>query len=375
MELGKLDIKNFFLLVIISLLAYLMIVIFSPFINVLVIALVLVQIFYPAYKFISKKLNSEALASLVSTVLAIAVVVVPIILVIIFAISELNTLLIGSGDNTINLVEIENGLTTQIDNLLSSLEDSGIDAYSLFGVERNEFGEPEIAVTESLNGIISNMIEGLGTLAGGIIQTTTSALFYAVMLIMSLLYLFHDYSKLPELIRTISPLDDGLDKVLFEKITDTTRAVILGNFVVAFVQATAVILPMLLLGIPAPILLWIIMVLFSLIPVGSGVVWIPVAIALIANGNPVAGIFLIIYGAVMINVIEATLRPFLLKDSIQLHPLAIMFSALGGIAVFGPLGILYGPLVAVLFTSLMTVYTSLYSAQKGDKITLNEEEK
>ncbi len=101
----------------------------------------------------------------------------------------------------------------------------------------------------------------------------------------------------------------------------------------------------------APVLLWLIMVILSLVPIGSGLVWFPVGIFMIANGQTVEGIALIIYSGVIINVIDALLRPIVMKEQTNLHPLVILFSVLGGIAVFGPIGVLYGPLISVFFTS------------------------
>lgn len=379
MELGKLDIKNFFFLVVLGLLGMLLFRVFSPFLNVLVISLILVQIFHPVYRALSKKINGP-LASFITTLISVATVVIPVILITIFASVEVSRI-VGqiSADSGISTNEssespvaniisnLDNSIRFELESLLESLEERGItNGEELLNLTRDEeTGELILNVGDTVTSALSSVQESLLPFATGLISGTVSLIFYGVLLIMALVYLFHDYEKLPKLVSNFSPLDDGLDQLLFKKLTDTTRAVILGNFVVAFAQATAVIIPIVLIGIPAPVLLWLIMVLFSLIPVGSGVVWVPVGIGLIVSGNPVAGVLLMLYGAIVINVIEATLRPYLLKSSIQLHPLVIMFSALGGIAAFGPLGLLYGPLIAVLFTTFMEAYTTMY-AKKQD---------
>ena len=128
-----------------------------------------------------------------------------------------------------------------------------------------------------------------------------------------------------------------------------------------------------LMGIGAPVLLWLIMVLLSIVPIGSGLVWAPVGIAVIiggiSSGNTtqiILGVLLIVYSAIIINVIDTTFRPRLMHGAVNIHPLAAVFSVLGGIAAFGILGILYGPVLFVLFLTMVELYRKNFLSGKRE---------
>ena len=99
------------------------------------------------------------------------------------------------------------------------------------------------------------------------------------------------------------------------------------------------------------------MAVLSLIPlVGTFLVWGPAAILLIADDRMGAGIFLILWGVVVVGLSDNVLRPLLMQGKSQLHPLLIFFSLIGGIMAFGPLGILLGPLAIVLVIAMLRAY-------------------
>jgi len=195
-------------------------------------------------------------------------------------------------------------------------------------------------------------------------------LFATFILILCLIYMFPAYEKLPKIFARFSPLDTKYDDLIYSKFINTLKGTINGTFVVAIAQATAVIIPMIFMGVGAPVLLWIIMLILSIVPVGSGLVWAPVGVIMIiqgiANQTPggvLAGIFLIVYGAIIINVVDSILRPRLIKSEVNIHPLVTILSVIGGIGLFGFFGILYGPLIVVIFMTILDIYKTNYLNQ------------
>lgn len=383
MELAKLDLKNFFFVAILVLLGWVMLQLFSPFLNVIIIALVIVQLFHPIYTAIFKRVKNSSLASLITTVITIITVVLPMIFIALLIITEIANVLPAAAPAFTSAALID-GTTGEIDTTKIPLSPSlqaiqntvngGIE--SLNGTFQNlgldtEINQPDIS--SLLAQVLESIKNSVLPLVNGVISFSISAVFNAFILIVTLLYMFPAYERLPFIVSRISPLDDQLDQLLVKKFTETNRAVIIGSFFVAIAQASAVSIALLLLGVGSPVLLWVIMVILSLIPVGSGLVWGPIGIGLILSGQPIVGLALIFYGAVIINVIDTTLRPYLMRETTQLHPLVIIFSALGGISLFGPLGILYGPLIAVFFTSLMDIYTLRFSGTKLHHVIIKED--
>ncbi len=393
MELKSLDLKGLFFILLLAGLAAIMLRIFSPFMDIVIVALVLVQIFYPFYKKLNGLIKVPGISSVISTIIALVLVVLPIIFIGFLSAFEISTIVEDLNLNQQqqqnqqqfdNVEEIQTESTFEtleerINNTLNdiniSLKSSGIDFEqllknaNLLEESSQETGTNlfHIDLNRAVNQILTPIQENITPVLTGIVSGGISVLFFGFLLIVTMLYMFNEYDKLPALLSKISPLDDDLDELLFKKFTDTNRAVITGSFLVAIAQASAVSLMLLIIGVGAPVLMWMMMVILSLVPVGSGLVWFPIGLVLAATGNPIEGIILIIYSAVIINVIDTTLRPRVMKNAVELHPLIIIFSALGGISAFGPLGILYGPVIAVFFTSLMDVYAERYTNKKRRK--------
>ncbi len=372
MQLGSLDLKSFFFLGLLIILGMLMFQLFVPFLAIIVISLVLVELFYPVYTHIYKLLGHKVTASIISTLATLLLVIIPLIIIFLLAFSEITTLLsslpameqdgavLGETTTTTNnLVIIEDLLAPHIESINRTLADLNIlDASGNL---------VQIHIGDVFSFAVSYIKDAFFPFAQSVISTGVNALFYLFLIIISLVYLFIEYDRIPEYFSKISPLDNRFDKLLVTKFKDTTRAVIKGNFIVAIAQASAVSLVLGLMGVGAPVLLWLIMVILSLVPIGSGLVWFPIGLFMIANGQSLEGIGLIVYSGIIINVIDALLRPVLMRDGTNLHPLIILFSVLGGIAVFGPIGVLYGPIISVFFTSLMGVYFEYFSGDGNIK--------
>jgi len=114
------------------------------------------------------------------------------------------------------------------------------------------------------------------------------------------------------------------------------------------------------LGLPSPVMWGVVMFLFSMIPMaGAAIVWAPAAIYLFATGNIAKGVILVIWGGGVIGMIDNLLRPRLVGERTRLHELVVFFSVLGGLQVFGVLGLVVGPVVVAIGLSLLEVFKRL----------------
>ncbi|KXK27045.1 MAG: putative inner membrane protein [candidate division WS6 bacterium OLB20] len=334
----------FFALILILLIA--VILVFAPFLSVIVAAFILVEFFMPVYRRL-KETVSPWPASILTTLIAVTTVVLPLAFVLILAAAEAVTFSARIAD---------------------FLRDAGIvdstGAVSLLPFAYI-FEALDIDVTTiSLRDLIIQAGAQTGQLVYGLVSVAinnfANILIKAFFMIFTMIYLFVDYDRIGDGIRKISPLPDDLEDIFAQKFRSTTRAVIKGTFIIAALQATSVAIPMALMGIEPVVLWWVIMVVVSVIPVGSGVVWFPIGLLLILAGRPVEGLFLIVYSAVIINVVDTTFRPRLIKRDTNLHPVIALFSILGGLNLFGLPGLIYGPLIAVFFLTIMEVYRKRY---------------
>jgi predicted PurR-regulated permease PerM len=155
-------------------------------------------------------------------------------------------------------------------------------------------------------------------------------------------------------VRWIIPLESAQTQRLLRLAREAIHATVLGNVVVALVQGVLGGIAFWLVGLPGAVFWGVVMGLLSLLPlVGPTFVWVPGAIILFATGQYWNAIALTAVGAVLISTIDNVLRSILISGRAELHPLAVFFSILGGIILFGAVGVLLGPVLFVLaFTVL-----------------------
>ena len=174
-------------------------------------------------------------------------------------------------------------------------------------------------------------------------------------------YLLIDGDRLVSFIIDLSPLPSEQDEKLIKKFKDMAGAILIGNGLGGLIQGTAGGIVFSLFGLKSPFLWGVIMGLLAFLPIiGIGVVLIPAAIYLILKGRIAAGIFFIVFYIILSGGIEYLLKPKLVGQRVKMHTLLVFFSIIGGLKLFGILGIIYGPLVATAFITLTDIYYASY---------------
>jgi len=123
------------------------------------------------------------------------------------------------------------------------------------------------------------------------------------------------------------------------------------------------------LGIHAPLLWGVLMAFLSLLPaIGAGLVWLPVAMYLLASGAVWQGISLILYGVLVIGLVDNILRPFLVGKDTKLPDYVVLISTLGGIEVFGLNGFVIGPLIAAIFMVTWEIFSASRRISRSSQV-------
>jgi predicted PurR-regulated permease PerM len=136
------------------------------------------------------------------------------------------------------------------------------------------------------------------------------------------------------------------------------RATVKGSIVVAIVQGILGGVIFAFLDIRAAVLWGVVMGLFSLIPaVGTGIIWVPVSIYLLATGSVWEGVTLLMLGFFVISMVDNVLRPILVGQDTQMPDYVVLISTLGGLSVLGINGLIVGPVVAAMFISAWEIFT------------------
>ncbi len=184
--------------------------------------------------------------------------------------------------------------------------------------------------------------------------SSTFSLFVNVGVMLYVLFFFLvDGKKIYRAATSYLPFSDELTERLSHRFVTITKASVLGVFVIAVAQGTVAGIIYALLGVQAPVALGVATILVSLIPaVGSGLVWVPVAIFLAVNGQVTKAIILLAAGFFIISMVDNLLRPRLVGRSTQIPDWVIMVTTLGGLALIGGTGIVMGPMIAGITLSL-----------------------
>jgi len=190
------------------------------------------------------------------------------------------------------------------------------------------------------------IIKGLSTFVIGFFFT-----------LLSLYYLFKDGGRLFEKMKQVIPLPSKERDLLIRRFEEMVYATIYGGILIAVVQGLLGGLSFWILGLSSPVFWGTAMAFLSFIPVGgTALVWAPASVLLFIQEAYLKGIILLVIGIFGISMVDNLLRPLLISTRTKIHPLLLFFAVLGGIQVFGLIGLVAGPLIVTLFLSLIEIY-------------------
>ncbi len=198
---------------------------------------------------------------------------------------------------------------------------------------------------------------------GGFLVATGTAVFRAALFLIALFFFLTDGERLVVGIDGHVPLRPGVLRTLLTEFRRTSVSVLVASLATALIQSVTGAIGYLLAGAPNKLFLTLATFVFALIPaVGGTSVVVLVGLLLLATGHLVAGIFLVVWGAVVVSVIDNVARPFLLRGGLSLHGGLLFFALLGGLAVFGGIGLLVGPLALTFLITALNMYRREFGA-------------
>jgi predicted PurR-regulated permease PerM len=167
-------------------------------------------------------------------------------------------------------------------------------------------------------------------------------------------------------IKELLPLDPELKESLFFELKTVTQAVLYGQVMTAVIQGGLGGLGLLVFGVSGWLFWGAVMMIMAFIPVlGTPLIWVPAAAGLILNGETGRGVGLLIYGGTIVMNIDNFIRPRLVSGRTQVHPVLILIGVLGGLKIFGFIGMLAGPLVLALLVAFTKFYERAYLQRKA----------
>ena len=337
----------------------------EPFIEVLLWAVVLVIVFMPVHRRVRARVKSPGWSAVLSCLLVVVVILVPLTLVTLAIVREMGhiaqALQPKQGDaGAVGLLDPNSPYVGRALNWIGQYVD-------LEELKSQEFIAERL---KSLGGAIAGRTLGfVGGAVGFIVE-----IFFVIF---TMYYLFRDGERMREAVYNLTPLEDRKAHEIIDRTQEVISASVYGVLVIALIQGTLGGVAFWALGLPSPLLWGVVMVFLSMIPMaGAFIVWVPAAIFLALTGHWGKAIILTVWGAVVIGSVDNFLRPKLVGEKTRLHELLIFFSVLGGLQVFGVIGLVLGPVVVAITIALLDVLRQADGSPRAgeDEDTLLEDQ-
>jgi predicted PurR-regulated permease PerM len=223
----------------------------------------------------------------------------------------------------------------------------------------SRFFEGDLATSMAiqLDNIFGNIFPALMGQVSGFLQNLPALILQFAVFLFTFYFVVRDLDKLTDFISEMSPFSKSTEKKFLEEFRGITNAIIFGQVLIGIVQGLALGAGLFFLGVPKALLLTVITSIVSIIPVlGAWLVWMPVGIILLATGRVFSGIFIILYGALFVSLIDNFLRPYFLSRNSNLPIVLSVIGTIGGLFVFGIAGLVLGPLILAYVLIILEFY-------------------
>ncbi|MBW2966609.1 AI-2E family transporter [Candidatus Woesearchaeota archaeon] len=308
--------------------------IIRPYLIPIITSIILAYIFYPLYDWLNKKIKRENLSAVIISILIILLILIPVALVILQVSKEaqVSYILIKQNILTGNLFDTDCREDTLYCNIMQNLKSFMKKPTTRYYID-DGLKKVTIFIAESA----FNFLVSLPKRILDIFIT-----FFMVF------FLLKDGKRMVDRIEQLSPIEKKNKEKIFNQLQEVTRAIIYGIFVISLLEGILGAITFKLFGISSPILWGIVMFLLAFLPmVGAGLIWIPAALIKIYNNDILSG-FGIIIGGIIISTIDIFLKPKVIGDKAQIHPILVLLGVLGGLSLFSFMGVIIGPLILVL---------------------------
>jgi predicted PurR-regulated permease PerM len=308
-----------------------------PFWHVIALAGILTIIFLPVHRIFLHKLKNDSFAAITTVALVLLIVIIPLYFVISIATQEAISF----------YGQYQNG-TIQFD---SNIITSHLPAAW------------QETATNTLNAGLAKLGDGIRTYSldiSGAISDIAGFIVSIFLFILTLFFFLRDEKKIAGYMNDLFPLPTDQKGVLLKKTEAAINGVVRGSFLTALIQGAAATIGFLLAGLPQAFFLGIATVFAAFVPmVGIGLVMVPTILYLLIFKSFTSAMILIAWFIVPATI-DNIVSPYLIGSRTKIHPLAVLFSALGGIALFGTLGFLFGPILMAIAIAFIDVYRNEY---------------
>ncbi len=325
------NLRRIFVAALLLLLAVLSFLVLQPIILSVVGGLILAYIFLPVYKRVFKLFRERNTSALAVGIFVLLIIFIPLWF----------------------LIPI---IVQQMFDLFTVTQTLDISSYinALFPSSSTQFRQETSAIIYTFIGKITT--GAINSLTGFLINLPNVLLQLAVVIFV-FFFALRDHDKLKEFVSGLSPFRKEKEKILVKQFKDITASIIYGYIIVGIIQGVATGIGLFVFGVPQALVLTVIAIFASIIPiVGPWVVWIPASVFLVSNGDVGPAIGFALYSILFVSTIDNILRPYIVSKKTGTSSALVLIGMIGGLFVFGVLGLIIGPLVLAYLILFLKAY-------------------
>jgi predicted PurR-regulated permease PerM len=325
----------------------LVVVIVGPFLRALLWAGVVGLLTYPLFRSLRRRLNERnSLAAVIMTPLVVAMLVLPVVGLIFLLTQDVSQFYHFMEEQSAlkpRALRLELSGHPWLQSLLKQLQPT-LEKYGLFS---------DRPFLDALQKVMSYLLN----YSAAIFKNLLGFIVKLMLMVVALFFIYRDGETFQRNFWAVIPLDESHKRLLAETVKNVLLAVIYGLFLTSLIQGLLGGLGYWVCGLPSPLLLAVLTAAAALIPVvGAALIWAPAAGYLLIQGQIMPAVGLLLWGALVVSAIDNILRPVFISERGHLPILAVALGVLGGLAAFGFVGLIVGPLTLALFLELFRIY-------------------
>lgn len=295
-------------------------------------AVILAFLLFPIYKLFLIKTKRETLSGALVIIFFLLIIIVPVTFLSSIFISQINSF------------------------------DFSEEALLDYELRIEEILDINIPVVNSIESFKDRLKQDAQQYARTFISITTNVALFFFIMIFTMFYLLVEHKFFLYELKKLLPFSEKNSEYLISESGKMTKAILIGQVLTAVVQGLLGMFSFIIAGIEGAFFWGVIMMILSLIPVvGAFLIWLPAGVFLLFEGNIGMGIFVLVWGAVVVSQIDNIIRPKLVNQFADIHPLETFLGIFIGLSAFGMIGVVLGPLLLSLFRILVVSYKKEYS--------------
>jgi predicted PurR-regulated permease PerM len=328
------------LVILTALMLYLSYLLVEPFLSPILFAILMAIAFHPLHAFSNRLIRNRSAAAIASTLVTVLLTAVPLLFLALALSGEISGLYQSATAKT----AAQGGL---INYLLHALQSA-----------QEWLGKHLPLPSVNIRDLAMRRLEGIGAglvrVGASVVSNVFAFITDSVIACVVLFFVFRDGERGLARLSASLPLPEGTMDKLQKQVSATVVANLYGGVAVGAAQGLLAGLAYWVLGVGSPVLWGVVTGICSLVPmVGSALVWVPAAIMLMVGGHMAKGVVLLAWGGGVVAMVDNFIRPWIVSGRVQMHPLYVFFALLGGVQVFGIIGLFAGPVILSLVTALL----------------------